>query len=73
MMCMCECLCREIGIGLKEKPLDSQKLQHMTTVDGCEILHQLVDGLSHYDPIIISLFTSLQYFIFHSSLIIYNL
>ena len=28
------------------------RLATMTTACGCEILHQLVDGLSHYDPMI---------------------
>ena len=28
------------------------------TVDGCEILHQVVDGLSHCNPIIDSVYSS---------------
>ena len=32
----------------------------LDTLDGCEILHQLIDGLSHYKPTIYSLHTYQQ-------------
>ena len=39
------------------KMLVNQRVRyHGHTVDACEILHQLVDGLSHYDPIILTVF-----------------
>ena len=35
--------------------IDQNKSKHyIDTVDVCEILHQLVDGLSHYNPMIYS-------------------